>query len=451
MKPARWLVCAALLAAAACNRSQPAPTTAEAPPAPSAGSQSDKAQALVKALAAEDFDAAGRDFDDVMKRALPAEKLGMIWRDLVRKAGPFREQRGMRTDRVREFDVVLVTCHFDQGDLDVRVVFNPDNRIGGLQFVPTVASKTPPYAKPDSYTESDVTVESGRWKMPGTLTLPKGSGPFPGVVLVHGSGPNDRDETLGPNKPFRDLAWGLASQGVAVLRYDKRTLVYGKSLDLQSLTLKEETVDDALAAAALLRRRPEVNPKKVFILGHSLGAMAAPQIGERDPGLAGLIVMAGASRPLEDVIVEQVSYIASLKGPLKEEDRKELDKLKKQAARVKDPALSPQTPASELLLGAPAAYLLSLRGYDPPAAAAKLSLPMLILQGGRDYQVTMADFEGWKKALAGRRNATLKTYPNVNHLFMPGQGKATPTEYLEKANNVAPEVIDEVANWIKAH
>jgi fermentation-respiration switch protein FrsA (DUF1100 family) len=164
--------------------------------------------------------------------------------------------------------------------------------------------------------------------------------------------------------------------------------------------------------------------------------------------VAGLILLAANSRPLEDVILEQIEYVLSLqKGP-DDKTKEALEKLKKQVERVKDPKLSADTPAAELPFGGPAAYWLDLRKYDPVATAAKLKQPMLILQGERDYQVTMTDFEGWKKGLKERKNVTLKSYPKLNHLFMEGEGKATPAEY-DKAGHVAAEVIDDIAGWIK--
>jgi hypothetical protein len=284
------------------------------------------------------------------------------------------------------------------------------------------------------------------------LTLPKGDGPFAAAVLVHGSGPHDRDESIGPNKPFRDLAWGLASQGVAVLRYEKRTKEHAAKMAAikDRLTVKEETVDDAVTAAALLRSRREIDKKRIFIIGHSLGALLAPQIGVRDPDLAGLILLAGNTRPLEDVLLDQVSYILSLDGGPGETHKEELEKVKKQVARVKDQKLSADTPASEMPLGAPAAYWLSLRDYRPADIALRVRRPFLILQGERDYQVTMDDFAGWKKALGARPNVTLKSYAGLNHLFMDGEGKARPAEY-DKAGHFAREVVDDIAGWIKAH
>jgi dienelactone hydrolase len=337
--------------------------------------------------------------------------------------------------------------------LDVRVVFNADKQVTGLFFKQPKSNyefKPPSYAQPESYREKEVVVGTGEWELPGTLTLPKGDGPFPAAVLVHGSGAHDRDETIGPNKPFRDLAWGLASQGIAVLRYEKRNNVHAaRMLALKDkLTVKEETIDDALEAVAVLRKQKEIDAKRIFVIGHSLGALVAPQIGTRDPGIAGLVLMAGNARPLEDVILEQITYIQSLQGESSGENREELDKIKKQVERAKDLKLTPDAPAAELPLGIPAAYWLALRAYNQTETASRLKQPILIAQGERDYQVTMDDFNLWKKALASHGNAAFRSYPKLNHLFMEGEGKAKPAEY-EKAGHVSRELVDDLAAWIK--
>jgi dienelactone hydrolase len=407
------------------------------------------AEALVAALAKGDFAAAGKDFDDAMKKALPEDKRKATWAALRKQVGPFKKQTGVRAEQGKKYLIVYVTCRFEKADLDVKVVFD-GAKITGLFFVPAKSAhdfKPPPYARPESFREVAVVVgEGGDWPLPGALSLPKGDGPFPAVVLLHGSGPHDRDETLGPNKPLRDLAWGLASQGIAVLRYEKRTQEHGRRWK-PSMTFRDEVVDDALAAAALLRKRPEVDGKRVFVLGHSLGALAGPEVGRRDPSLAGLVLLAGNTRPLEDVILDQLSYVLPLET--NKDTKEELEKIRKQVARVKDRKLTADTPASELPLKVPAPYWLALREYDPAATAARLKLPMLVLQGERDYQVTMADFAGWKKALAGRKDVRLKSYPKLNHLFMEGEGKAKPAEY-NKAGHVSREVVDDIAAWVKA-
>ncbi|MBC7258671.1 MAG: alpha/beta fold hydrolase [Chloroflexi bacterium] len=281
--------------------------------------------------------------------------------------------------------------------------------------------------------------------MPATLTMPNGPGPFPAVVLVHGSGPNDRDESIGPNKPFKDLAWGLATRGVAVLRYEKRTKQCPAQMmqSMSTLTVNEEVVNDALAAVAYLRGVPAVDPDRVFILGHSLGGTVAPRIAARDPRLAGLILLAASNRNLADLMVEQNEYLATLDGTVTAEEAQALDQLCKQVERVK--ALDFKE--GEVILGAGRAYWADILAYDPVATARSLTVPMLILQGERDYQVTRVDFAAWKDGLAGRAGVQFKSYPALNHLFIAGSGQPNPGEY-DVPGNVAREVVDDIAAWI---
>ncbi len=415
--------------------------------------QTEMALALVDSLAKGDFAAAGKNFDKVMEKVFPTDKRKDTWETLVKQVGAFQKRTGTRVEKAGKYDVVIVTCQFEKMELDARVVFNAEKQVAGLNFRPAQGKydfKPPSYARPDSFREEKVVVGSAEWALPGTLTLPKGDGPFPAAVLVHGSGPHDPDETIGPNKPFRDLAWGLASQGIAVLRYEKRTHAHAARMAelKESLTIKKETIDDALAAVAELRKHKEIDPKRIVVIGHSLGALVAPQIAERDPALGGAILLAGNARPLEDVVLDQFTYIYSLNGKLTDKDREELEEVKKQVARVKDPKLSAETAAKELPLGLHAAYWLTLRAYNQTATASRLKLPMLIVQGERDYQVTMDDFNLWKKALADHRNVTFRSYPKLNHLFMDGEGKAKPDEYF-KAGHVASELVDDLAAWIK--
>lgn len=440
----------------------PAPTATPVPPTPQpAGSPEDLvplAQAFVDQLVQGDFAAAESRFDDTMKTALPEAKLKDTWGQLIAQVGAFQKQLGTRTVEQQGYHIVFVTCQFEQAAIDVRVVFNSQGQISGLFFAPAQAGSATPqayvspgYVKADAFHEVGVTVGSGEWALPGTLSVPNGTGPFPAVVLVHGSGPNDRDESIGPNKPFRDLAWGLASQGIAVLRYDKRTLTHSDLFTpelVAKLTLQEETIDDALLAVQLLRQTPGIDPQRVFVLGHSLGAMAAPRIGQQDPTLAGLILLAGPTRPLEDVALDQFVYLYNLDGVLSEQEKASLEDLQAKVARAKDPNLSDSVSPSDLPLGIGAAYWRDLHSYPPATVAQALTMPLLILQGGRDYQVSAAkDFEGWRTALAGKANATLKLYPSLNHLFISGEGPSTPQEY-DTAAHVDEAVVDDIAAWI---
>lgn len=408
-----------------------------------------RAQAFIALLAKQDFAGAVETFDATMKAALPADKLQTAWSATMQQAGAFRRQVSAKAAARGEYQIVLVTCEFERSAVDVQVVYDAAGLVAGLQMRPSAAPYTPPgYATAAAYTEEDTTVGSGAWVLPGTLTLPAGPGPFPAVALVHGSGPNDRDETLGPNKPFKDLALGLASRGIAVLRFDKRTKVYGAKLGaVAQFTVKDESIDDAVLAVARLRTTPRIDPARVFVLGHSLGGTLVPRIGLADPRIAGLIVMAGAVRPLEDAMLAQTRYLAMADGTISAEERHQIDDAQHVAEAVK--ALTPADAAgSASLSGAPASYWLDLRGYDPPQAATRLSTPMLILQGERDYQVTMADdFAKWKAALASKASVTFHSYPALDHLFLAGTGPSLPSEYYV-AGHVDAAVVRDIAEWI---
>jgi dienelactone hydrolase len=421
---------------------------------PRAGSERTRlvqARALVAALHKGDFVAAGTQFDATMKRVLPEKKLEEVWRATVKQLGAFQKITASHTGKVGSAPIIDLDCKFEKQEVRIRVAFDREDRIQGFFFQPPRPRDfpTPSYARREAFREEAVTVGAGGdWPLPGTLALPKGKGPFPAVVLLHGSGPQDRDETIGPNKPFRDIAWGLASRDVAVLRFDKRTRVFGAKIKVLTTTLEEEVIADALLAVKLLSEHREIDPKRLFVLGHSLGGMATPRVGALAPQLRGVIVLAGNTRPLEDLILDQFRYLFSLDGGPTKEQKEQLERLEKQVARVRDAKLTADTPARDLPLGIPAAYWLSLRRYDQKATAAKLAQALLILQGERDYQVTMEDFAGWKKALAGRKDVTLRSYPALNHLFQVGKGKATPEEY-NRQGHVAAEVVEDVAAWVK--
>lgn len=418
-----------------------------------------KAREFLTALEKGDFKLAVRDFDETMLKVSGPDKLETMWtKQLPAQLGAFKKQAASRRDQLQGYEIVLVTCEFEKAILDARVVFDKAGKIAGFGFVPTappVKYEPPAYADPAKFVESEIIVGSGIWQLPGTLTMPTGDGPFPGLVLVHGSGPNDRNESLGPNKPFQDLAWGLATRGIAVLRYDKRSKIHGARIlsDLKleaTMTVKDETINDALAAAALLQNTGKVDKARVFILGHSQGGFLMPRIAKAAESLdiAGFISMAGLTRPLDDTILRQINYLYGLaSGAVSEEDKKKLENIKAAVAKIK--SLTDADKASTTkLLGAMPAYWLDLRGYDPPGMAKTVAKPMLILQGGRDYQVTTEDFENWKAALGGRKDVEFHLYPKLNHLFYEGEGILTPLEYVQKHGSVAGYVVEDIAAWI---
>ena len=185
---------------------------------------------------------------------------------------------------------------------------------------------------------------------------------------------------------------------------------------------------------------------RVFVLGHRLGGYAVPRIARQEGKLAGAIVLAGNARHLEDIALAQTEFMLKARGGPNPQEQKRLDILKTEAAQVK--TLAPGKDNPPTILGLPTAYFLDLKGYDPAATARQLRIPMLFLQGERDFQVTMEDFDLWKTGLAGVKNITFRTYPAMNSLFIAGEGPPYSQEY--RKGNVEPAVIDDIASWIAA-
>lgn len=346
--------------------------------------------------------------------------------------------------------LVSYPVHFSEVTVNVQFTINAGGQIAGLYFRPADAPlpamwKRPAYSKPGTFVERAVTVGSDQWKLGGTLDAPLGKGPFPALLLVHGPGAVDRDETVYANRIFRDIAEGLASRGIAVLRYDKRTKIYGNRMGYMDFTLQDETVDDAVRAVALLRKEPGIDPGRIYILGHSLGGYAIPRIIAKTGKVAGLIFLAANARPIEDVALEQNEYVVHLGSNPPPEVLKRLDELRAEVAKVKK--LQPGANNPPVVMGLPSSYLLDLKGYDPRTLVASLGIPMLFLQGERDFQVTMKDFGMWREAMKGRANATFRSYPVLNHLFLAGDGKSSPAEY-RNAGNLDAGVINDLAGFV---
>jgi len=389
--------------------------------------------------------------DPSVRSKISVEQMEQLWQSIEFQMGELESTGAVRTEIQERYEFVYIPCVFAHTSVDLRVVFPASGElITGFFFSPpaTSASYTKPsYAEGLDYTEINTDVVTDTFRLPATLMLPPGEDPFPLVILVHGSGPADRNASLGPNKIFADLAYGLASEGIATLRYEKRTRVYGTDLDVNSLTLYGETIQDALSAIDSLREHPSVDPEKIYVLGHSLGAYAAPWIADlAGDRIAGIILMAANASPLEDLVLEQYRYLYALDG-ISQKEKENLDVLEEQVQRVKSRKLDEDIPAVDLPLGAPAAYWIGMKKYDPVKKAKKLRIPVLILQGERDYQVPLSEYEKWKKGLEKEKHVTFRLFSGLNHLFLKGEGPSEPEEYLIPGH-VPMDVISFISDWI---
>lgn len=431
------------------------PSAAQQAPGPL--SSEDVASQIVQEIAAGQFDRVEARYTPEVAARLPAGSLAKVWANALELEGSFESVVSAKAiGKAQGFDVFVVVCKFQKTLVDVQLALASDGRIGGIHFgmhrEPEPPWTAPAYAKPDSFTESTLALLNGKYQLPGIVSMPKGDGPFPAVVLLQGSGPHDEDETIGPNKPLKDVAWGLASHGIAVFRYMKRTARYGaqSSEDPAKLTVEDETMSDARAAVALLAKQKGVDPRRIFLIGHSLGAYLAPRIAAADSEIAGIVMMASNTRPLEQLMVDEVHYVLKNEQSPTPDEQKQATAIEETAKKIESPDLKPGETVDLLGGPMPASYWLDLRDYHPVAVAEGLKIPILILQGGRDFQVAPAtNFSEWKAALASHRNATLKLYPALNHLFIAGTGISIPQEY-EKPGHVDEQVIDDITAWIGA-
>ena len=416
--------------------------------------QADPEHLLIGQAFLDDLDA-GR-YEEALARATPQVrealadgKLQKVWEALAAQLGARKSRSPMRGEIVSGTPVVTSTLIFGLAALDARIAVDADGKISGFRLVPAKQAVPAPAPTPVSnerFVETPLAVGEGASTLEGTLTLPRGNGPFPAVVMVHGSGPHDRDETIGPNHPFRDLAHALAERGVASLRYEKRTRAHPEAFASGDFTVDEETVDDAVRAVSQLRARAGIDPQRVFLLGHSLGAMMAPRIAGRAPDLAGLILLAAPARPLQDLVVEQTRHLAALDGDTSAEEQAQIDRIEAQAAAVA--TLTEDVAAADTLLGLPAHYWIDLRGHDPIAVARTLPQPMLVVQGGRDYQVTPeGDFARWHEAFDGDARVQFAFHPALNHLMIAGEGAPGPAEYAV-AGKVDAGVVEDIATFV---
>lgn len=420
------------------------------PAAPAAGPDClARADTILRALDAGEWEAARSDFDERMRAGLPADKLQQVWESLPAQAGARLAVGDGRLAQGAGGASATIPLQHAKAWLELQVVCTADGAVQGLFVRPGQAPAAPQAATPADapWTERELSIRSAGLELAATLTLPKAK-VRAGVVLVHGSGPHDRDQTIGPNKPFRDLAHGLAARGIAVLRYEKRSHAHPQSFADKSYTVKEEVIDDAVAAIALLRTQPELAGRKVHVAGHSLGAMLAPRIAS-EAKADGMVLLAPPARALTEMIPQQVGYIAGLDGEVDAQEQERIDAILAEIAKIRTALAAAEDPADATpILGAPPAYWRDLHHAQPFVVARSLKVPMLVLQGERDYQVTMKeDYQAWRHRMRGREGYSERSFAGLGHLFMPAGDPPGPADY-EVAGHVEAAVIDAIAGWI---
>ena len=367
--------------------------------------------------------------DSTLRARTAPVLLGAMYRQLETACGPLRQAGPWSVQRAGALTVEERRLSFERAALTLRFVYDAAGRLSGFFALPAA-----PAAQADTAgcIERDTVLTCGPVRLPATLCLPaRRTGRVPLVVFVHGSGPNDRDETLGPNKLFRSMARALARGGVASLRYDKRTYVYRgeRFVEVSGRTdYDTETVDDAVAALALARTLPEAAPDSLYVVGHSLGAALAPRVAARAAvPPAGIVLLAAPARPFEESLRSQLHYIARLQGT----DPSQADSM-----------------AQRMTASLPAEYVAMARRYDPVATARNLTLPILVVQGSHDYQVTAADFDRWWTLLRDRPAVRFAWLPGLDHLMRPLPAMARPEDYARYVA-LSPDAVQAVLRFVR--
>lgn len=290
----------------------------------------------------------------------------------------------------------------------------------------------------------DLKLTTGDYELDGVLTLPNKEGTYPIVILVHGSGPNDMNETLMGTKLFKDLANQLANQGIATYRYDKRTFTYQSQLASDSsLTTQEEVIDDVLSAIDLVGNQDNVDKDNIYIAGHSLGGYLIPKINEQTSVPKGYIMLAANARPLHELIPEQINYLVKLDKEVSSDEQSYVEEVNKQMETIKN---IDKANDLEPIFGAYKAYWKDLNDYDALKIAKNIDKPVLVLQGEKDYQVTMTDYDLWKTV--GNDEWTYITYSELNHAFTQGGNPPSPDDY-STSTDLDTSVAKDIAQWIK--
>lgn len=389
-------------------------------------------------------------FDSTMKAKVPVADLQKFWGEFNNRYGKFEASGAVQGKAEGPYFIVTVDAKFASDTQSFILAYDKKEKMVGFGLKPKsneAVYLNPAYADTTLYSEKEIYVKTAGHSLVGLLTTPKKATNYPIVVLVHGTGPHDMDETVGPNKPLKDLAAGLAAKGIASIRYVKRTIIYAGEFG-GAYTVKEETIDDAVAAVALANTIPGADKNQIYLLGHSLGGMLAPRIAALAPSLKGIIMAEAPARKFTDLLDEQNKYMFAAAKDTSAAGKKQLDDVLVLLEKTRITSAGTMKPDSSLL-GLSVAYWVDLNNYNQVEAAKKLTKQrILVIQGGNDFQVSVTDYDLWKAALGQKPNVTLKLYPDLNHLLSSQLEKGTPAQYAQ-ASSVSETLINDIVAWIK--
>lgn len=401
------------------------------------------------------FDSAHHCLSLPLKQTLTVEQLAQQVAQLEEKYGQWQQSKTPDVEYIASIGWrSTIPLVFTNSMLTLMLSFDSNDCISNITLIPRFTSYLiPEYANPLAFTETAYNFGKPGWQLTGTLSVPKKGAKMPVVIIIHDSGPLDKDGTVGLVRLHKDLAYGLASKGICVFRYDKRSYAHGNKLFMQNYqdkpyTLQDEVVDDVNLAIELVKTNPNIDTNHIYIIGHGQGGMMAPMIAKQNPQLAGMVMLAAYARPLQQCLIDQLNYLYPDSSQISYKDYTYATKLKKEAAYSMSKKFSIRTPKDSLPNQITASYWLSVNAYKQTEVFKQVKIPALVVQGERDFQATIADYNLWQKA-AATRNAPTKfvLYPTLNHLLVDGRGPSNPAEYQTQAT-VSEQVLQQIYDWL---
>ncbi len=402
---------------------------------------------LINKFKAQKFHEVYVQMDETMKRQIDEEQLEAIWVGLEMQFDSILKIEESTEIEVDSMVVTITPVQFKSIKLGLKFAFNNKQQISGFYIVPVNFShQVANYVNTSVFYEIKKNIPSRKFPSEGILTLPDAKKNLPVIIIVGGSGPTDKDLTVGPNKIYKDLAWGLAAKGIAVYRYDKRTVKFGSAIAKnKKATVKQEYLEDLKMIVKMLGKMPTIDPAQIYVLGHSEGGYLIPYFAKNIQGIKGFICKAGNYNLLGELLPYQYTYLANHSKSAQEKEA--ILALLPKAIYARD-RFTKNSPKDSLPTGFTTPYLFHLNENCPEKLLSYIqNYPLLLLQGARDYQVPVTEFNRWKQALSTHPNTTFKLYPDLNHLFLPGKGDSVPSEYM-KTGNVPEVVIDDLVNWV---
>lgn len=372
-------------------------------------------------------------FDLSISQQIPIDVLKTLPDQLEEQFGGLKNIIEINNDR----DTYYFYSEFEKTKMDIQISFNNENKIVGFFLVPHKI-----FEKADE--KNVLNIKSDDIELKGTFLQPIENIQKKLVIFVHGSGPQDRDETIGENKPFKDIAEYLYNSGISSYRYDKRTYSNPETFNDQS-TVEQETINDAVNIAKYFKNNAKFKNYQIIILGHSQGAYLMPKIAEK-ANVTKYIFLAGNARPLQDLIIEQFEYMNKFDPSNISNDA--VLTIKKEVDFLNSNKFSLDAQGSELSMGLSAHYWKYLLDYRPLDFVKLIKVPMFFAQGGKDYQVTEKDFNLWKSQLKNNKAAIFKLYPSLNHIFMEISGQIPSPKDYETKGTVSEYLLKDLKDFI---